>query len=457
MKKMEKVERRSVLKTLGLASVGAMTPTILKAETLREPYKVIEKSITTDILVIGGGTAGTVAAIQAGRAGARTILIEGGSQLGGTMTTGGVTFPGIFHAWGKQIIGGIGWELVTDCVKLNGDELPNFSIPPDRHWKHQVSVNGFLYTLLAEEKCMEAGVNIRYYETPTSVEFRKGNWIVQTTGKGITAQITCNQIIDCTGNALIASMAGYKVLKESEMQPGSLIFQIGGYDYDSLDLSKIQKQYHHVLRQNMIKNQSKSSSENTFVPYGYVYVPGADSTTSESHTIANNEGRSTLLGLIRTLRTFPGCENLRILDLKTETAIRETYRIDGEYQVTKDDYLEGKVFEDSISNSFYPIDLHREGKSIHQEFLKPGIVASVPLRALIPKKSNNFLVAGRCVSSDRMANSALRVQASSMAMGQAAAAAAVLANKLGISPREVPIKELKKLLGNHGGILPLSS
>ncbi|MCM4172319.1 FAD-dependent oxidoreductase [Arenibacter sp. TNZ] len=452
---MEKVERRSVLKALGLASVGAMTPAMLKAETLKEPYKVTEKSIKTDILVIGGGTAGTVAAIQAGRAGAQTILIESGSQLGGTTTTGGVSFPGIFHAWGKQIVGGIGWEIVTDCVKLNGDKLPDFSIPPSSHWKHQVSVNGFLYTLLAEEKCIDAGVGIRYYETPTSVEFKNDQWIVRTIGKGSSTQIICNQIIDCTGNALIASMAGFNVLRETETQPGSLIFQIGGYDYDSLDLTKIPKQYHRVLRNNMMFSKKATSAENTFVPYGYVYVQGADSTTSESHSLANNTGRSTLLKLIRTLRTFPGCEDLRLLDLKTETAIRETYRIDGLYKITKDDYLEGKVFEDSISNSFYPIDLHRDGKTIYQEFLKPDVVASIPLRALIPKNSKNFLVAGRCVSSDRMANSALRVQASSMGMGQAAAAAAVLANNLKVSPQDVPIAELKKLLGNHGGIIPL--
>jgi len=52
-------------------------------------------------------------------------------------------------------------------------------------------------------------------------------------------------------------------------------------------------------------------------------------------------------------------------------------------------------------------------------------------------------------------NSALRVQASSMGMGQAAAAAAVLAYNLKVSPQDVPIAELKKLLGNHGGIIPV--
>ena len=451
---MEKIKRRNVIKSLGALSLGIATPSLSNAERLVAPYKTQKKSMVTDILVVGGGTAGTIAAIQAGRAGARTVLIESGSQLGGTTTTGGVAFPGIFHAWGKQIIGGIGWELVMDCVKLNGDQLPNFSLLPDSHWKHQVTVNAPLYTLLAEEKCLEAGVNIRYYETPTKIEFKNGKWEVETVGKGTKTQITCNQVIDCTGNALIASMAGFDVLREADTQPGSLVYRIGGYDYDSLDLTKIPKQYHRYLRQNMLESQTRTSREHTFVPYGYVYVPGADSTTSESHTIANQQGRSTLLKLVRELKSFPGCENVKILDLKTETAVRETYRIDGIYKMTRLDYVEGKVFEDSLSHSFYPIDLHREGKSIYQEFLKPDIVASVPLRALIPKKSENFLVAGRCVSSDRLANSALRVQASCMGMGQAAGAAAVLASKNKTTPLKVSIADIQNLIEEHGGIIP---
>lgn len=450
----KKMKRRSMLKSMGAVSLGMVAPTLGKGEELVAPHRIKEVSLSTEILIVGGGTAGTIAAIQAGRAGAETILIESGSQLGGTTTTGGVAFPGIFHAWGKQIIGGIGWELVLDCVELNGDALPNFSKIPDRHWKHQVTVNAPLYTLLAEEKCLEAGVGIRFYEFPTKLEFKDGKWTVETVGKGSRTTIVCKQIIDCTGNALIASMAGFDVLREVDTQPGSLIFRLGGYDYQTLDLSKIPKKYHGVLRQNMLENSKRSSREHTFVPYSYVYVPGADSTTSAKHTSANNEGRNTLLSLVRKLKTFPGCENLRIVDLKTETAVRETYRIDGLYKMNKDDYTSGKVFEDAIGHSFYPIDLHREGKSIYQEFLKPDVVACIPLRSLIPKRSQNFLVAGRCVSSDRLANSALRVQASCMAMGQAAAVAAVLASKQGVSPEQVDINEVKELLKKHGAIVP---
>ena len=143
---------------MGVLSLGMAAPTMARGERLVEPYETKRKRITCDILVVGGGTAGTVAAIQAARAGTKTVLLEFGSQLGGTITTGGVSFPGIFHAWGKQVIGGIGWELVEECVAMTDDQLPDFSIPHGRsHPKHQVWINGPLYTLLAEDKCLEAG------------------------------------------------------------------------------------------------------------------------------------------------------------------------------------------------------------------------------------------------------------------------------------------------------------
>ena len=443
--------------------MGLTGASLASNDVYAAPYSLRKKNIETDVLVVGGGTAGVVAAIQAGRAGTKTTLIESGSQLGGTTTTGGVSFPGIFHAWGKQIIGGIGWELVMDAVKLNGDILPNFSIVPNntsiRHWRHQVTVNGALYAMLAEEKCLEAGVDIHYYETPTEITFNNGKWTVKTVGKGITNEIICDQIIDCSGNAAAASIAGFTLLREEDTQPGSFIFRIGGYDLESLDLSKIPEEYHSRLRQNMLINNDVKveSSVNNFpptVPYNYVYVHGADSSSAELHTKANIEGRTSLLNLIRKLRTFPGCEKLKLMSAQPETAVRETFRIDGLYKVTHEDYVSGKVFEDSLSYSFYPIDLHRDGQSIYQEFLKEDIVATIPLRALIPKNSQNFLVAGRCLSSDRLANSALRVQASCMGMGQAAAAAAVLAIKYKVTPAEVPIDELKKMLKEHGGIVP---
>jgi len=149
----------------------------------------------TDVLIVGGGTAGTIAAIQAGRLGVKTLLVERGTQLGGTTTTGGVSFPGLFHAWGKQIISGIGWELVMDTVLLDGGTMPDFSMEINnttiRHWRHQVHVNQFLYALLAEEKCEEAGVEISYYEFPQSVTKTEKGWQVDCVGFGTHRRVLC--------------------------------------------------------------------------------------------------------------------------------------------------------------------------------------------------------------------------------------------------------------------------
>ena len=214
---------------------------------------------TVDILVIGGGTAGTIAAIQAGRAGLRTALVETGSQLGGVTTTGGVSFPGLFHAWGKQIIAGIGWELVQKAVALNSGIMPDFSTVPERR------INGPLYAALAEEACTQAGVALHFYETPTAIEQTPRGWQIQTIGKGIRRTITTKQLIDCTGGADIVGLAGLPRLREEETQPGTLIFKLGGYDVDSLDADLIQQHFEQAYQDGRLQHGDVRNSRVRFV------------------------------------------------------------------------------------------------------------------------------------------------------------------------------------------------
>jgi hypothetical protein len=416
----KKTDRREFLQSglLSTAGVGlavASTSSVAVAET-NEAHSVPEVANEVDVLVVGGGTAGTIAAIQAGRAGAKTLLLERNFQLGGATTTGGVAFPGLFDAWGKQIISGIGWELVKESVELDGGKLPDFAKVPPRHWMNQVHVNQFIYVLLAEEKCQKAGVEIAYYEFPQSIKKTEKGWQVDCVGFGTHRRVTCKQIIDCTGGAEVVGMLGFERLRENERQPGSYLYQLGSaHNPASAQLHRL-------------------------------YVHGADSTNSRTATLANLTGRKSILENVRKKKQ-------RLMHLQPETGFRESYRILGETLITVNDYTSGRFFEDAISYAFYPVDLHTKS-GVKPKPLKSGTLPTIPLRALIPKGSQNIIVAGRCLSSDRLANSALRVQAPCMGMGQAAGVAASLAAKKGTTPLEVPLEEIHALLKEHGQIVP---
>ena len=419
----EQPDRRNFLQhsILGAAGAGlaiASTTNVAVGAESDEKKVSVERDITTevDVLVVGGGTAGTIAAIQAGRAGAKTLLLERNCQLGGTTTTAGVAFPGLFDAWGKQIIAGIGWELVNECVELDGGKLPDFKKVPRAHWQNQVHVNQFLYAILAEEKCAKAGVELAYHEFPQAIVKTANGWRVDCVGFGTQRRVLCKQIVDCTGGAEVVGMLKLPRLRGDERQPGSMLFQIGSAHNPAAG------QLHRL------------------------YVHGADSTNSRTVTTANLTGRKSILAKVRR-------DNKRLMHMQPECGFRESYRIVGETMITVNDYTSGRTFDDAVSNAFYPVDLHTK-TGVRPKPLKPGTVPTIPLGALVPKDSRNIIVAGRCVSSDRLANSGLRVQASCMGMGQAAGVAASLASKNGTTPLEVPLAEIHKLLREHNAIVP---
>lgn len=453
------LSRRHLLMAMGSVSGGMFIPNIEKSdEIINNNIEFIKTEI--DVLVAGGGTAGIIAGLQSAKAGAKTAILEKGGQLGGTMTTSGVDFPGLFYAWGKQIIGGIGWELVKKAVELNSDTLPDFSVPyGSNHSRHHVQINGPLYASLAEEACLEAGVELFYYELPMTVAYKNDCWELDIVGKGIRRKIICKQLIDCTGGADIVGLLGLPRMRRKIAQPGTLMFQFSGYDYSNLDSELIHKRHKEALDSGLLKEGDFAHTRIGFMHFlktggrNSQHIFNANSSTSVTQKTSNIEGRKSVLRLLRFVRSLPGCENTRIIKMAPETGVRETYRIIGETVIHNDDYISGRVFKDAVCYSFYPIDVH-DKDGVEPKHLHRGIVPTIPLGALIPKDSNHLLIAGRSVSSDYLANSALRVQASCMAMGQAAGAAAAIAVKLNLTPSKIPLNKIKEVLSKHGAILP---
>lgn len=412
-----------------------------------------------DVIVVGGGPAGICAAVQAARAGVRTLLVEKNGLLGGTLTAGGVNFPGLFHAWGEQVIAGIGWDLVRRAVGEAGDELPDFAAP--EHPRRHVIVNKAIFAALADEAVVDAGCELLFHALPYAAAFEGGAWRVDLATKDGPRPRRSRALVDCTGDANVVALAGFELLRHEPSQPGSLVMQLSGYDPDELDFGAIDAAFREALAAGEIRHTDVGWR--TDGPAGFLrnrgvnanHIASVRADNSEGRTQAELEGRRSMMRAFRFLRRQPGLEKLRIDYVAPECGIRETTVIRGKQTVTVSDYLEGRPFADAVCYSFYPIDIHLgQGRGIDLRPLAEGVVPSIPRGAMLPAGSRFLLVAGRCISGDKEAHSAYRVEASCMATGQAAGAMAALSARTGIDPEKLPLQDIHGLLREHGAIVP---
>lgn len=416
-----------------------------------------------DVVVVGGGSAGTMAAIQAGRAGARTALVEKNGILGGTTVVAAVNFPGLFHAWGKQIIGGIGWEAVKEVVRRGGATLPDFRTPYEnhRHWEHQVLVNKFVYSTVLDEMCLDANVSLRFHEMPAAAYTAEGRVHLVITGKTGLSVIQARKVIDATGDANVAEMLGCARERGEHLQPGTLVYGLKGYSFADVEEEKLLEIYQtelslgHVLPTDHSPGPVPFLRELRTAGGNYMHITDIDGSSSRSRSMAEIKARQSLMRIYSFLRKVPGCEKLQVDYAANECGIRETWRIIGERKVTYAEYASGYLWPDAICYSFYPIDIHRHSDNTTDiRPLQEGVFPTIPLGALIPERSDHLLVAGRCISGDAEASSAYRVQASCMATGQAAGAAAALASKQDISVRQLDVNLVRAVLSEFGAIVP---
>ncbi len=414
-----------------------------------------------EVIVIGGGTAGVIAAVQAGRAGAKALLVEKNGMLGGTVTVGAVNFPGCFHTLqGEQVIAGIGWELAKECVAVAGDKMPEFK-PAARCGQQQFGVNRAFYAALCDRYVRESGADLLLHAMPATIEKRDSGWRVTLCERAGLRDVCAKVLIDCTGDALAAEMAGCGLIQPEVTQPATLVGRVSGYDPKSLDMESINEAFKKEVKGGRLRASDANWKLDPAVDhwircYGgnSGHIPHGEARTSAGRTRLEVDARASFLRLFEFLKKQPGLENLRADFLAAECGVRETAVIKGRETVTLKDYFEGRQWEDAVCYSYYAIDLHQlEGNDYR--LLPEGVIPSVPRGALLPQGVNNLIVAGRCLSSDRLANSALRIEATCMATGQAAGAmAALAARKNAADAGGVPMEAIRRLLEDHGAIVP---
>lgn len=458
---------------------------------IEEEKKRIPVCATPDVLVVGAGPAGIGAAIAAARNGAKVLLLERYGFLGGNLTIAMVNPMFTFHdVKGRQVIRGIAGELVERLIDLKSSLGHVTDLTFDNASMTPFDPEGMKYLLF--KMVQEAGVTLLLHTWAVGVT-REGSQItsVIVENKSGRQAIVPKYIIDCSADADIAAMAGAPFIKGREedgaMQPVTLFFRIGGIDMTNLrawmknnrDLLKDSPTDDEIdsskalaflgLKQLVKKGMENGEFPKDAAPRILFYelpqegqiavnatrLQGIDGTNAEDLTRAEYETRVQAWEIHKFLQKYVGgFEGSYILDTGAQVGVRETRHIRGDYQLTEDDVLANRAFDDGIACGTFAIDIHPpEGEQ--QIFTGSGkAVYEVPYRALLPQGLDNTWVAGRSISATHTAFGSSRVMATCVAIGQAAGvAAAHLVKQGGGNVRSVNIAELRNQLVAQGQYL----
>lgn len=430
---------------------------------------MITNILETDVLVIGGGAAGTIASISAARKGLDVVLIESQGCLGGSRTATGVdTFYGFYTPGEKKqrLIGGIPWEVVSNLTKENACfERPN-TYGAGTGITYDVEKLKVVY----EEMTLRAGVKLLYHTYACLVEMDGPSIsaIVVANKNGLT-KIKAKCYIDTSGDGDIAARAGapFEKLDANELQSLTTIFFMGNVNVEEA------KKTNHTELANKMKEGNRNGKyvlpredgswhvtpNPGVIQTNMVRVPAVDATDPFTLTLAEIEGRKQTQEYVRFLKNeVPGFENAFLISTSQYIGVRETRRILGEYILKEEDVVHAAKFDDAIACCGAPIEDHTSGTGTRWAYVQGDGYYHIPFRSLIPKQVNNLLVAGRCLSATHGAHASARNSAQCMAMGQATGTAAHLFVRENIVFRELDYTKLKKELLDQDVILaPLST
>lgn len=417
---------------------------------------LIKNEIHTDVLVLGSGPSGFAAAYTAAKNGARVILVEQGSDVGGISTSG------LMSHWTGNCGSPLYYEILRRSAENNEgifrNKITNL-IDPEKlktlylEMLNEVGCRLFLYTFAVDAICDGDKV--------------LGAEVVNKSGiTDIYAAIT----VDATGDGDIAAKAGAEFIlgreSDNRMQPATLMFKIGGVDYErAVFLGSFESTYE--TEQGELQALAR---EHIPHPAGHILtykstLPGVvtcnmtnavdiDGTCAEDLTSATLICRRQMDAIIRYLRKFvPGYENCYIISSASLMGIRETRHFKGRYTLTGQDILDAKAFDDYVvKDAYFNFDVHNItgaglDKTGVQKHFSQDKGYTIPYRCLIPEVKENLLLCGRNISGTHMAHSNFRVMPICVGIGEAAGAASYIAASRKCGLDDVDAAEIRKIIG----------
>ena len=429
-----------------------------------EYARTIEESKRYDLVVCGGGPSGTTAALAAAENGLSVLLVEGRARLGGTATSGLVShWLGGRTEGAEWVVGGIFRSLAEEAAYRGIAVIPHLSDETTYQpygWLpwfiHGIPLDPHGVARLLDELIGNAGIDL-LLDTQVVDAIVTGDRISKVIiyNKSGHMAVPAEMFIDSTGDADVAARSGcdYRKGREEDglMTPVTLGFHVYGVDHTELSRAinrDATPKFREKIEQLRLDGTwdfpydifiSVQLVDDTTAMINTSRLVGIDGTDGDSITDGYVRGRRETGELLEILREhFPGFKNAQIKEVASMLGVRETRRIDGDFELTLDDLQNDATFEDTVGFSIYGWDLPDpkkpsvqplvdESRGRFENVQEKALSTPIPYSIMIPRPIENLICTGRSVSVERDVLGPLRVMAPAMAMGEAAGTAASIA------------------------------
>lgn len=409
-----------------------------------------------DVCVVGGGMAGVAAAVSSARCGMKTLLVERTGCLGGMATTALVgPFMTSYDRDGDEpAVGGIYREIVQRLQKVSAAIPPEEADAPsiytsfiEKYHRRVTPFDSFQLEITLDEMVREAGAEVLCYTNFASciMENDKIKQVILLGLEGLIA-VEANMFIDSTGIAAVCYQAGVPTYKGDEQtgipQPATLFFEVANADDNA---------FSHTIE--MPVKAYRTPTEGVYKVNSY-HVYNVDAANSKSVTDAHSKARYQVFDAMEILnKRTVGFENATLIKVASEIGIRESRHVKGEYTITVDDVSSGVKYPDRIGVYGFGMDVHNRTPDVDGKLAEVAKRYYIPYRSLVTQNCSNLLVAGKCLSCHSDAVGGMRCIPAVIAMGQAAGNAAAIAINNKITPKQVPVDTLQKMLLEQNAII----